>query len=66
MPIKGIEITVIKEDGTKVIAGFYAPWGSADIITTNAVKNTAIAGMLLQEIVPLKEKLDRQERIGGN
>ena len=67
MPIKGIEITVLKEDGTKVIAGFYNPFTLEDIDFTNAdAVSKGVIGVMMTELVPLKEKLDRQERLDGS
>lgn len=65
MSIKGIEITVIKENGEKVIAGYYEPWTLEDgFLTTygNAVGNEALAALISNELVPLKEKIGRAER----
>jgi hypothetical protein len=66
--MKGIEITVIKDNGERVIAGFYPPWGLEDIQFINAAEDTGpeIANALLLELPALKEKLDRQERMSEN
>jgi hypothetical protein len=64
--MKGIEITVIKDNGVKVIAGFYEPFTDKDFLTTNAYSNEETADKIIGELPALKEKLDRQERMSEN
>jgi len=64
--MKGIEITVIKDNGDKVTAGFYEPWQHSDTLTTNANGNETLAGILMDGLAPLKEKADRAERRSDN
>lgn len=64
--MKGIEITVIKDNGEKVTAGFYEPWTLEDTLLTNTANNERLAGIIMEELQPLKEKLDRQERMVEN